>query len=151
MTPVELMTKRKVPAQILICNGCCCGRTEKGHPPVPVDWLKQEFKARKLLRKIHLTIAGCLGPCDTPNVVCINFAFGSRWFGLITEFWQYEAILDWASACAESGALLPLPSFLAIHEMEVLLPAASNSAMLEVERALTASAGSQYLIQQSKS
>lgn len=120
MTPV---TKRMVPAHILVCNGCCCGQTQKGHPPVPLDWLKQEFKARKLLRKVHLTIAGCLGPCDTPNVICINFATGTRWFGNLTHFWQYEAILDWASASAEAGSLLPLPAFLVDHEMDVLLPA----------------------------
>lgn len=135
MNPV---TKRMVPAQILVCNGCCCGQTAKGHPPVPVDWLKQEFKARKLLRKIHLTIAGCLGPCDTPNVVCISFAWGTRWFGNLSEFWQYEAILDWASASAEAQEIVPLPEFLAAHVMEVFLPSHPDSAMLEVERSLIA-------------
>ncbi len=119
MNPV---TKRQVPAHIMVCNGCCCGQTHKGHPPVPVDWLKQEFKSRKLLRKVHLSISGCLGPCDTPNVITINYGGVTRWFGHLTEFWQYEAILDWASESAAAGSLLPLPAFLTAHEMQVILP-----------------------------
>lgn len=65
------VTTRKTLGQVVVCVGCCCGRTDKGHPAVPVDWLKAEWKRRMLPKKIHLTISGCLGPCDATNVVMI--------------------------------------------------------------------------------
>ena len=64
-----LATKRLVIGHLTVCQGCCCGNTENGRPPVPVDWLKKEWRARGLLKRVQLTISGCLGPCDLPNVV----------------------------------------------------------------------------------
>jgi hypothetical protein len=60
-----LATKRLVIGHLTICQGCCCGNTENGRPPVPVDWLKKEWRARGLLKRVQLTISGCLGPCRT--------------------------------------------------------------------------------------
>jgi P-type Cu+ transporter len=34
---------------------------------------------------------------------------GTQWFGEITEFWQYQAIVDWAGRSRDAGQLLPLP------------------------------------------
>jgi hypothetical protein len=67
-----LATKRIVIGQVSVCVGCCCGNTANGKPPVPVDWLKKEWRARGLLKRVQLTISGCLGPCDVPNVVTIS-------------------------------------------------------------------------------
>jgi hypothetical protein len=61
------------------------------------DWLKSEWRARGLLKGVQLTISGCLGPCDLPNVVTISDESGTQWLGDITEFAQYQAIVDWAS------------------------------------------------------
>ena len=63
-------TKRRVIGQLIVCQGCCCGATYKGRPEVPAEWLKTEWRKRGLLKRVHLTISGCLGPCDVPNVVC---------------------------------------------------------------------------------
>ena len=41
---------------------------------MPVEWLKTEWRRRGLLKNIQLTISGCLGPCDVPNVVLIATA-----------------------------------------------------------------------------
>lgn len=117
---MKLETKRRVFAQIFVCQGCCCGQTAKGHPPVPVDWLKAEFKRRKLIRNVQVTISGCLGPCDVTNVVALALPGGMRWYGGLTEHWQYEELLDWASAVKDAQVLLPLPAWLAGHEVEVL-------------------------------
>ena len=38
-----LTTKRRVIAQVLVCQGCC-GQTERGRPTVPAEWLKQEWR-----------------------------------------------------------------------------------------------------------
>jgi cobaltochelatase CobN len=115
-----MMTKRRVIAQIFVCDGCCCGRAEKGNPPVPRDYLKAEFKRRKLISKVQLTITGCLGPCDVYNVVALWLPEGLRWFGGLTEFWQYESLMEWASECADQGEASPLPRWLLAHEFQVM-------------------------------
>lgn len=101
--------------QINICQGCCCGKTQKGHPEVPVDWLKREWKVRGLLKRVHLTISGCLGPCDVPNVVMITSAGGNLWLGNINQQRQYAMLADWAEQSKNNGVLLPLPRAFDAH------------------------------------
>jgi hypothetical protein len=113
-----LMTKRIVLGQVTVCTGCCCGAVSRGHPSVPVDWLKQEWRARGLMKRIQLTISGCVGPCDVPNVVVITSASGTEWLGGITDFSQYQALAVWASRSKEKGALLPLPTEFARHTLD---------------------------------
>jgi predicted metal-binding protein len=110
MSAVEsVITKRQVLMQISICKGCCCGRTEKGRPDVPVDWLKQTWKERKLKKHVQLSISGCLGPCDIANVICIQTGQGTEWLGNVTQQDEYAELMGWATACAEEAALQPLP------------------------------------------
>jgi hypothetical protein len=97
------------PQPVAVCQGCCCGNTANGKPPVPVDWLKKEWRARGLLKRVQLTISGCLGPCDLPNVVTISNQSGTPWLGEFTELAQYHAIVDWASRSRDAADLLPLP------------------------------------------
>ena len=68
-----LETKRRVIGQLIICKGCCCGATQNGRPEVPVEWLKEEWRKRRLLKRFQLSISGCLGPCDLPNVARNQF------------------------------------------------------------------------------
>ena len=70
---MELQTKRKVIGQMTVCSGCCCGAVHRGKPEVPVEWLKQEWRSRGLLKVLQLTIAGCMGPCDVNNVVPVSY------------------------------------------------------------------------------
>ena len=112
------VTTRKTMGQVVLCLGCCCGRTDKGHPPVPVDYLKAEWKRRMLPKKIHLSISGCLGPCDASNVVMILFGEQSVFLGGLSEQWQYDAIADWASECDRQNCLVPLPESLEPYRME---------------------------------
>jgi hypothetical protein len=99
----SLITKRLVIGHVMICQGCCCGNVANGRPPVPVDWLKEQRRARGLLKRVQLSISGCLGPCDLPNVVTISDDSGTQWLGGITEFDQYRAIVDWASRSKDAG------------------------------------------------
>lgn len=117
---MNIVTKRKVIAQIFVCNGCCCGRADKGNPPIPLDELKAEFKKRKLIGKVQLTISGCLGPCDVLNVVALWLPTGMRWFGGLDQDWQYLDLMDWASACAAAGEAVPLPEWLLPHEFSAM-------------------------------
>ena len=112
-----LATKRLVIGHLTVCQGCCCGNTENGRPPVPVDWLKREWRARGLLKRVQLTISGCLGPCDLPNVVTISDESGTQWFGEITEFEQYRDLVDWAARSRDAGELLPLPKDFQRHSL----------------------------------
>ena len=113
-----LTTKRIVLGQVTVCTGCCCGDVSRGRPDVPVDWLKQEWRTRGLLKRIQLTISGCVGPCDVPNVIVITSAKGTEWLGNITEFSEYQALAAWASRSKEKGALLPLPAELQSHTLD---------------------------------
>jgi cobaltochelatase CobN len=104
--------------QVLVCSGCCCGRTDKGKPSIPVEWLKNNWKQAGLLKTIQLTFSGCLGPCDLTNVVSILTPQKQIWMGGITDHYQYEALLEWAKSSIEVGYLLDLPEILADHLFE---------------------------------
>src|SRR5580700_8969063 len=104
-----LKTKRLVIGQIAVCRGCCCGNTENGRPEVPVEWLKTEWRKRGLLKRVQLTISGCVGPCDVPNVVVITTPSGTEWLGNIVSFDQYQSLLEWAVRCRDAGQMLALP------------------------------------------
>lgn len=104
-----MQTKRVVVAQVALCRGCCCGAEEKGHPNVPVEWMKDEWKKRGLKKSIQLTISGCLGPCDLSNVVSISSAEQTVWLGRLRHFANYAALLEWSLASREAGHALPLP------------------------------------------
>jgi hypothetical protein len=110
MDEFPLTTKRLVIGHVAVCQGCRCGNTTNGRPAVPVEWLKKEWRARGLLKRIQLSISGCLGPCDVPNVVTISNENGTRWLGRITEFHQYRTLLEWAISSKDAGELLPLPN-----------------------------------------
>jgi cobaltochelatase CobN len=103
-------TKRTAIAQVACCVGCCCGRTDRGFPPVPVERLKAVWKEEKLNRTVQLTISGCLGPCDMANVILVMTAAGTEWFGGIDDEAVFEAVIAWARACQAAEALLPLPA-----------------------------------------
>lgn len=70
---------------LFVCQGCCCGRTEKGFPAVPLDEFKRQWKERGIRRRFHLTISGCLGPCPLANVVLILFRGKSVWLHSINQ------------------------------------------------------------------
>ena len=113
-----LTTRRLVIGQISVCFGCCCGQTERGKPAVPVEWLKTEWRRRGLLKNIQLSICGCLGPCDVPNIVKIDAREETIWLGGIERFDQYREIADWATLSKTAGRLLPLPKDLDRHTLD---------------------------------
>jgi cobaltochelatase CobN len=109
------LTKRTALAQVACCVGCCCGRTDRGFPPVPVERLKEVWKQEKLNRTVQLTISGCLGPCDMANVILVMTAAGTAWFGGIAEESVFEDVIAWARACHAAGAVLAVPATLERH------------------------------------
>jgi hypothetical protein len=122
----EIQTKRLVLAQVNVCNGCCCGQVEKKRPEVPLPWLKSEWKSRGLLKRVQLSISGCLGPCDVANVVMITSSEGTQWLGGLNSQRHYELLVDWADQSKNADRLLPLPrelrrfAFVSYREQEAL-------------------------------
>ena len=111
-------TKRQVLGQVVLCKGCCCGRTDRGLPEVPVERIKEIWQREKLNRSIQLTVSGCLGPCDVPNVVLVITPERNEWLGLIEGDTAYEQLIQWARDCHEAEALIPLPESLAENRLK---------------------------------
>ena len=82
-----------------------------------MDWLKKEWRARGLLKRVQLTISGCLGLCDVRNVATISNEKGTQWFGEITEFEQYRDLVGRATRSKDAGELLPLPKEFQRHTL----------------------------------
>ena len=62
-----------------------------------------------MLKRVQLTISGCVGPCDVPNVVVITTSSGTEWLGNIASFDQYRTLLEWAVRCRDAGEMLVTP------------------------------------------
>ena len=96
-------------AQLVCCQGCCCGRTDRGRPELPVEQFKEIWRTEKLNRTVQLTISGCLGPCDLANVALIMLPEGNIWLGDMAGPEVYERLVAWARSCHAEGQVLPLP------------------------------------------
>ncbi len=114
----KLKTKYKSKGQLLLCKGCCCGKTERGLPEVPVDRIKAAWKSEKLNKVIQLTISGCLGPCDLPNVAVLLTPEGATWLGNLAGDAHYDALIEWARASHAAGEPLPVPEGLDAYRFE---------------------------------
>lgn len=114
--------RRDVLAQVVFCEGCCCGQTARGFAPLPRDWIKQQWKLDKLNSAVQLTISGCLGPCDLANVCCILTPDGITWLGGLSEHEHYRLLVDWARHCRVQGRRLPLPQALDAYRFDRFLP-----------------------------
>lgn len=57
----------------------------------------------------ELTISGCVGPCDVPNVVVVKSSTGTEYIGNIDSFEEYASLLEWAVRCRDAGEMLALP------------------------------------------
>jgi cobaltochelatase CobN len=118
MQPMTLATRRQSFAQVVFCLGCCCGRTDRGRPEVPVERLKAAWRAEKLNATVQLTISGCLGPCDLANVALVILPEGNVWLGNLEGEAPYDALTDWARRCHAAGEIRPLPATLDPYRFE---------------------------------
>jgi cobaltochelatase CobN len=98
---------RVLEGQLFVCQGCCCGNTGGGHPALPLDDFKQQWKDRGIRLRVHLTVTGCLGPCPLANVVLILFAGESIWLHSINTSEHVTAIYDYLEAMLEAEEYLP--------------------------------------------
>ena len=82
--------------------------------PVARTFFMDEIRAELALDGI----SGCLGPCDPASVLRVISRKGLQWFGGLREQWQYDLLLDWATASREAGVLLESPAELNRHRFE---------------------------------
>jgi hypothetical protein len=108
---------RQARGQLILCQGCCCGRADRGFPEVPVERIKAAWKSGRLNRTIQLTVSGCVGPCDVANVAVVVGPAGTSWFGSLDVI-HYDILIKWAQDCHSASILLPLPPGLQEHRFE---------------------------------
>ncbi len=105
--PVNIVQRR---AHLSYCfSGCCCGKIERGYAQVPVDTYKEEWTGRKMRNTVHLTKAGCLGPCVLSNVASLVFDGRSVWFHSVNSPWQVKQIFAYIDAMLEADRFLQPP------------------------------------------
>ncbi len=98
-------------AHLSFCStGCCCGKTERGYAPVPNDAFKEEWLRRKLRNVVHLTKAGCLGPCALANVASLVFDGRAVWFHSVNTPWHVRMIYDYIEAMITADRFLAPPA-----------------------------------------
>jgi cobaltochelatase CobN len=91
-------------------SGCCCGRTERGYAAVPAETFKEEWLERKLRNVVHLTKAGCLGPCALANVASLVFDGRSIWFHSVNTPWHVRLIFDYIETMVRADRYVAPPS-----------------------------------------
>lgn len=91
-------------------TGCCCGRTERGYAAVPVDTFKDEWLRRKLRNVVHLTKAGCLGPCALANVASLVFDGRAVWFHSVNTPWHVRLIYDYIETMVRADRYVAPPA-----------------------------------------
>ncbi|HKX29616.1 MAG TPA: (2Fe-2S) ferredoxin domain-containing protein [Blastocatellia bacterium] len=109
----EVKKIRVLEGQLFVCQGCCCGRTERGMPALPLDEFKQQWKERGVRLRVHLTVTGCLGPCPLANVVLILFDGEAIWLHSINSPEHVTEIYDYLEAMLRAEQYLPPPGRLA--------------------------------------
>jgi cobaltochelatase CobN len=102
----ESKTVRVLEGHLFVCKGCCCGNVEGGHPAVPLERFKKEWKERGIRTRVHLTIAGCLGPCAVANVVLLLFDRTSVWFHSINSEDDVVRIYDYIQSLIENRSFV---------------------------------------------
>ncbi|MBM3735998.1 MAG: nitrile hydratase accessory protein [Acidobacteria bacterium] len=120
VTRVDGATKtiRVQDGHLFVCSGCCCGRTEKGFPALPLEEFKQQWKRRGFRRRFHLTVSGCLGPCPLANVVLLQFRGRSMWFHSINRAEDVNLIYDWVERALQEESDLDVPAELASRQFQ---------------------------------
>jgi len=98
---------------LFVCQGCCCGRTDRGFPPLPLDEFKRQWKKRGIRRRFHLTVSGCLGPCALANVILIQFHGQSVWFHSINNPEDVDVIYAYIEQMLAGESYLDPPAALA--------------------------------------
>jgi YHS domain-containing protein len=103
-------------------GSCCCGWAEKGRLPFEQALWGDEWERRKLRNRLHLTFAGCLGPCAVGNNALLQLLGRSIWFKDLNDAALVAPVFDYAQAMLDAGRILLPPELLREHVYERFLP-----------------------------
>ena len=103
-------------------GSCCCGWAEKGRMPFDQALWGDEWERRKIRNKLHLTFAGCLGPCAVGNNALLQIHGRSIWLKDLNDRALIPAVFDYVESMLRAGAVLPPPAQLKEHVYERFLP-----------------------------
>jgi cobaltochelatase CobN len=103
-------------------GSCCCGWGEKGRMPFEQAIWGNEWERRKLRNQLHLTFAGCLGPCAVGNNALLQLHGRSIWLKDLNDAELIPAVFDYVEAMLRSGTVLLPPAGLREHVYERFLP-----------------------------
>ena len=109
------MKEDGVSTSMHVCDGCCCGRVEKGHNEVPFDKLKQIWKDKSLDNHVKLVISNCLGHCSMHNVTLIKIDNSRKWIGKLSKQEHYDALVEWACDISKENEKTEIPNSLVPH------------------------------------
>ncbi len=109
------MKEVKVLTSVNVCDGCCCGRVEKGHNKVPIDKLKKMWKENKLNKQVKLIISNCLGHCSMHNVTLLKTDNSKTWMGKLSKQEHYDALVEWGHDISKNGKRAKIPKILIPH------------------------------------
>ena len=104
--------------RLMVCDGCCCGRIEKGNDVVPIDALKSAWEEHGLHEHVKLSISGCLGPCSMKNVSLMMDGSERIWLGELGSHEHYDALVTWAKSIANGAIMSDLPYELKDHQFK---------------------------------
>ena len=82
MDEFPVITMRLVLDLVAVCQGCCCGNTANGRPAVSVEWLKKEWRARGLLKRIQLDLAAGAARADLLKAMDGHVIGKASYFGI---------------------------------------------------------------------
>lgn len=100
-------------------NGsCCCGWAEKGRMPFDNRLWSDEWEARRIRNRLHLTFTGCLGPCAAGNNALLLLLGRSIWFKDLNDPTLIPQVFDYAEAMLASGRVFAPPESLREHVYE---------------------------------
>ena len=116
--PVYLLQKR---AHLLVCaKGCCCGRTDRGNPAVPVNFYKKEC-ASEAAADGAIDDERLRGPCPMMNVALLVFDGRPTWFQSINSEPQILQLYDYIEAMLTADGCLPTPPDLLDYRFDYYL------------------------------
>ena len=103
---------------LLICVGCCCGRTGHGGALAPAGRLKsvarKAFDASGLSGTVRMAFTECLGPCSESNVMFLYLRGRPVWLRRLNTPELLARALRFADEATRNGAL-ELPPELRAH------------------------------------
>lgn len=77
-----------------------------------------EWEARNMRTRVHLTFTGCLGPCAVGNNALLQIFGRSIWFKDLNSVELVPLVFDYIDAMLVTGRVLPVPTALLGHVYE---------------------------------